>query len=156
VRNDGRGHIAVALGSGDHHVARGRLGRRLLGRSIGLHEFDAVGAALANGGGQLAVSIPTFLYAERAVGRVPWRLTALTPAAAAALGTGLAAWACVSLVDGIAGFLLGMAAAGATFAILARLLRILPREDAVWLDEAAGARLGGRLGRLSRALARQA
>jgi hypothetical protein len=77
----------------------------------------------------------------------------LAPAAIAALGTGLAAFACVSLVEGLAGLLLGIAAAGAAFAVLARSLRILPAEDAAWLEEAAGDRLGGWFGRVSRALA---
>ena len=115
--------------------------------------YHAVGAALANGGGQLAVSIPTFFYAARALERVPWRPGALTPAVGCALGTGLAAWACVSLLDGLAGLLLGIAAAGAVFALLARVLRVLPAEDAAWLEAAAGDRLGGWVGRVSRTLA---
>jgi O-antigen/teichoic acid export membrane protein len=115
--------------------------------------YHAVGAALANGGGQLAVSIPTFIYAARALERVPWRPGALTPAAVAALGTGLAAWACVSIVEGTAGLVLGIATATVVFAVLARSLRILPAEDAAWLEAAVGDRLGGRFGQVSRALA---
>jgi O-antigen/teichoic acid export membrane protein len=115
--------------------------------------YDAVGAALANGGGQLAVSVPTLLYAARTLGGVPWRPNALAPAAAAALGAGLAAWASVALVGGVAGLVVGIAAGGAAFVVLARVLRILPAEDAAWLDAAAGSRLGGWFGRVSRALA---
>jgi hypothetical protein len=50
--------------------------------------------------------------------------------------------------------LLALALATVVFALLARLLRILPADDAAWLERAAGARLGGRVGSASRALAR--
>jgi O-antigen/teichoic acid export membrane protein len=116
--------------------------------------WHAIGAALANAGGQLAVSLPVLLYASRVLGRGDARLGELVPAAFAAAGAGLAGLAAVQLVDGAIGVLLGLAAATLVFAVLARLLRILPAEDAAWLDQAAGGRLGGRVGSASRAIAR--
>jgi O-antigen/teichoic acid export membrane protein len=116
--------------------------------------WDAVGAALANAGGQLAVSLPVLVYASRAVQPVPARPADLMPAALAAGGSGLAALAAVELVDGAGGVVLGLAVATVVFALLARVLHILPADDAAWLDQAAGARLGGRVGSATRAIAR--
>ena len=116
--------------------------------------WDAVGAALANAGGQLTVSLPVLIYASRALEPVPTRIGGLVPAALAAAGAGLAALAAVELVTGAGGVLLALALATVVFALLARLLRILPADDAAWLDQAAGARLGGRVGWASRAIAR--
>jgi O-antigen/teichoic acid export membrane protein len=114
---------------------------------------DSVGAALANGGGQLAVSIPVLVYASRVLGPVKWRPSAVGRAAAASIGSGLAGWAGVSTVEGGAGVAVGAAAASVTLVALARILRILPADDAAWLDRVAGGRLGGWVGRVSRALA---
>lgn len=116
--------------------------------------WDAVGAAFANAGGQLFVSVPVLVYASRVMEPVPTRAGTLAPAALAATGAGLAALAGVQLVGGAGGVLLGLAGAALAFAVLARLLRILPADDAAWLDEAAGDRLGGRVGSASRAIAR--
>ena len=116
--------------------------------------WHAIGAALANAGGQLAVSLPVLLYASRVMGPSDVRLGELVPAAFAAAGAGLAGLAAVQFVDGAGGVLLGLAAATLAFAVLARVLRILPAEDAAWLDQAVGRHLGGRVGSASRAIAR--
>ena len=53
-------------------------------------------------------------------------------------------------VGGPAGILAGLAAEALALVVLGGLLRILPGEDAVWLDHAVGMRFGGLLGRMFR------
>jgi O-antigen/teichoic acid export membrane protein len=110
--------------------------------------LDAVGAALANGCAQLAVTIPILVYAARAVGGVSWQLGPLVRLCAASAVAGLAALGSVSLVADAAGVAAGLAAGLAAFLVAARLLRAVPEADAVWLADKAG----GRAGRLVRAL----
>jgi len=112
--------------------------------------YDATGAAVANGCAQLAAGLPIFLVAYRRVGKVRWEAAALARAAVASAGAGVAAWACVRLLGGAAGVVLGLGAEGLALLVLGSLLRILPPEDAVWLDEAVGSRFGGLLGRTLR------
>ena len=107
-------------------------------------------AAVANGCAQLAAGLPIFLVAYRRVGKVRWEAAALARAAVASAGAGVAAWACVRLLGGAAGVVLGLGAEGLALLVLGSLLRILPPEDAVWLDEAVGSRFGGLLGRTLR------
>ncbi len=114
----------------------------------------AIGAALANSAAQMTAGVPVLVYAWRTVGDVRWEPAAIVRAALAAAGGGLAAWAGVSLVGGAAGFVVGLLAGTIAFALLAAALRILPAEDARWLDETTGWLLGGLLGRLFRVWAR--
>jgi len=61
--------------------------------------------------------------------------------AAAAVCAGLAAALTVRGLGGVGGIVTGVVVWGVVFALLARLLRILPRADAAWLEDVAGARL---------------
>jgi O-antigen/teichoic acid export membrane protein len=110
----------------------------------------AVGAAIANASAQVVAGVPLFLYASRIVGGVRWEIGAIARTAVASAATGLAAWTIVSLVDGAAGVVGGIAAGIAVFLILAKTLRILSPEDAAWLEVVVGGRFGGRLGRTVR------
>jgi O-antigen/teichoic acid export membrane protein len=112
--------------------------------------YDALGAAVANDCAQLAAGLPILAYARSRVGGVFLETPVLVRAAAASTGAGGAAWGCVLLVPGAGGVVLGLAVGTLLFAALGGLLRILPVEDAVWLDEAIGSRLGGLLGRTFR------
>jgi O-antigen/teichoic acid export membrane protein len=111
---------------------------------------DAVGAAIANGCAQLAVAVPVLVYATRITGPLRWDAPVLLRAALASAGAGLAGWAGVALVDGALGLALGSALAAGALALLATALRVVPAEDAAWLEAAAGDRLGGVFGRVCR------
>ena len=112
--------------------------------------YDAKGAAVANGCAQLAAGLPIVLVVRRRVGSVPWRLATLARAALASAAAGAAAWGCVHALGGLLGILVGLAAGTAVLVVLGALLRILPADDAVWLDRAVGPRFGGLIGRTVR------
>ena len=112
--------------------------------------YDAVGAAIANVCAQLAAGLPILAYTHRRVGRISWEAGALVRTAAASGLGGAVAFAAVYFIGGPAGVVAGLAAGGAVFFALARGLRILPGEDASWLADALGAKLGGRVGRVLR------
>jgi O-antigen/teichoic acid export membrane protein len=112
--------------------------------------YDARGAAVANGCAQLAAGLPILAVARRRVGAIPWAAPALARAALASAGAGAAAWACVRLLGGAPGVIAGLAVEAVALVVLGAVLRILPAEDAVWLDEAVGARLGGLVGHVFR------
>jgi O-antigen/teichoic acid export membrane protein len=109
-------------------------------------ELDAIGAAIANVGGQVALAVPLLIASVRATGRPRLEAGALVRAAVASALAGLGAWA-ATMLDGLAGVVAGMLVFTLLFTALAWALRILPTDDAGWLDDAIGARFGGRLGR---------
>jgi O-antigen/teichoic acid export membrane protein len=113
----------------------------------------AAGAAVANGIAQVAMGVPMVVYGCRVVGAVRWDVGALARVAVAATAAGVAAAAAVDLLGGWVGLVLGGVAFVAVLAVLAVVLKVLPAEDASWLDEAAGARFGGLVGRACRLLA---
>jgi O-antigen/teichoic acid export membrane protein len=118
--------------------------------------YDAIGAALANSGGQLAAGLPVLVYAAKRIGVTRWEPGALARTLLASVGAGLAGWLAQRWLGGVAGLLVGLVAAGAAFAALAATLRILIAEDAEWLESVLGLRLGGRVGRAIRMCAHQA
>lgn len=105
--------------------------------------FDAVGAAFANVGGQLSAGLPVLAFTVYQLRPVFWSPGSLARTLVASLGGGLAAWACAAALGGIAGLVTGLSAGTVAFAAIAAALRILPADDARWLDEAVGRRLGG-------------
>jgi O-antigen/teichoic acid export membrane protein len=110
----------------------------------------AVGAAIANVAAQATAAVLVLAYSLKEVRPAAWRPLALWRAAVAAVAAGLAGWAMVLLLPDLAALVAGSAAAAAVFVVLAFALRILPPEDAVWLDEHAGSRLGGLVGTFCR------
>jgi hypothetical protein len=98
------------------------------------------------------VIIPFVVYTMRVTGRVPLHLAALARACVASAAAGAAAWAVYWTLGGALGFFCAIALGAPLLAVLAVALRVLPAEDAAWLDEAAGARLGGFVGRACRML----
>jgi O-antigen/teichoic acid export membrane protein len=100
--------------------------------------YEAVGAALANGGAQVLVAIVVLVICARLVGGNPIDITAVARGLVAAAATGLAAWAPVVLAPGVAGAVAGVVAGVAAFMLAGRLLRILPADDAAWLLGALG------------------
>lgn len=117
--------------------------------------YEAVGAALANGGAQLAAGIPVLVYTSRILGGLDWAPAFLLRGLVASAGAGLAAWGGVAAAGGAPGVGLGTLAGVAVFAILAPVVRFLPPADATWLDDVVGARLGGKVGRAVRLCAPQ-
>ncbi len=94
--------------------------------------LGARGAALANLSGQILYSAIVLVYTLRLVGRE--RLdAAIVRSAAAAAGAGAAAWAVQNWIAGVPGLIAGSVAFVAAFAVLAPLLRVVPRQDAEWL-----------------------
>lgn len=100
--------------------------------------YDAVGAAIANSIAQLVVGAPPFIYSQRLVGGVRWEFRPVAAAAGAAATGGLAAWACVYAIGGIAGVVVGAIVGALGFSLVAGGHRIFTRADAVWLEETAG------------------
>ena len=83
------------------------------------------------------------VYGWRQVGGVRLEPGALLRTAVASAAGGAAAAGVVAAVGGLAGLMLGLAAGLVVLAALARLLKILPADDAAWLGQTMGARLGG-------------
>lgn len=110
----------------------------------------AVGAAIANSAAQVIAGIPVLIYMARHLDGVQWRAQALARNVVAAGAAGLIAWGLVRLIGGAGGVLIGLAAGTLAFAALGRALRILPGDDAAWLEQAVGARAGGKVGRAVR------
>jgi hypothetical protein len=70
-------------------------------------------------------------------------------AGAASACAGLAAWGALALVGGAPGVVCGILAGSAVFAAGALALRVVPAEDAIWLERSFGGRVGGLARRLS-------
>jgi O-antigen/teichoic acid export membrane protein len=106
---------------------------------------DATGAALANTGAQITISVVVFAYTWKLIEAPPIGLSAIArPAIASALAAAVA-WGIVSELAGVPGVVLGTAAGIAVFVLVGRLLRILRDDDAQWLWAASGDRALGRL-----------
>jgi O-antigen/teichoic acid export membrane protein len=111
----------------------------------------AIGAAIANGGAQLTAVVFMLRAALAALPDVSLRLRALLPALVATVLCGFTAFAIGQTLGGAFGLVLGSALGAVVFLGSAGVLRILDEEDARWIDEALGARVGGRVGRVARA-----
>jgi O-antigen/teichoic acid export membrane protein len=110
----------------------------------------AIGAAIANSAAQMTAATLMLAATLRTLSGVSLRLRSILSAAVASLLCGLVAFAIGQNVAGLGGLLLAIACGILTFGIAATGLRIVPADDAAWLDEALGARFGGSLGRVIR------
>jgi glycosyltransferase involved in cell wall biosynthesis/O-antigen/teichoic acid export membrane protein len=108
----------------------------------------ALGAAIADVGGQFVVAIPILIYAGRLTRPLAIDLPAVARSAAASAPAGLAAWALDSSLGGLGGLAVGTLAGVAVFLGLAALLRVVPARDREWVGQMVAARLGERVGRL--------
>jgi peptidoglycan biosynthesis protein MviN/MurJ (putative lipid II flippase) len=113
----------------------------------------AIGAAIANSSAQVLAGLPVLVYMARHVGGVDLRGGPITRGVLASGAGGLVAWGLVQAVGGPAGLVAGLSAGALAFAALVRILRVLPADDALWLDAAVGERAGGRVGRAVRLFA---
>ena len=113
----------------------------------------AVGAAVANACAQSATALTTIVYGIRLTAPVRWETASLVRAGAASALAGGAAWATLQILGGAPGVLVGVLAGTAALIVCAVRLRILPRQDADWLEASFGRLAGGRLGAAARAMA---
>jgi O-antigen/teichoic acid export membrane protein len=104
---------------------------------------DAIGAAIANAGAQLAAGLPLLVYSARCVGRPRWRPFALARGATATALAGVATGVIASALGGAGGVAAGTLVGALAFAGLAVSLRILPADDAAWLQQIVGSRMRG-------------
>jgi len=116
--------------------------------------YAAVGAALANAGAQVAAGIPIIAAGRRTFGRVDWAPGAVLRTTVASAVAGLIALAVDRALGGVAGLLLGLAFGIGAFVAGAAIVKILPADDARWIDEAVGRRAHGQVGRLALLCAR--
>jgi O-antigen/teichoic acid export membrane protein len=136
----GLGKQAFPLAAG----AAGALANVLLAFLL-IPRHGAAGAALANGGAQLVAGLPLVVWSNRLVGPFRWEWAALGRAVVVGAGAAAAARAAAWGLGGVAGLCAGALVGIVSFLILAMVLRILPHDDAQWLEEALGARLGRRV-----------
>jgi O-antigen/teichoic acid export membrane protein len=115
--------------------------------------YDAIGAALANMGAQIALTATLLASIAWLAGFPHLELNSVVRAFAAALATGIAAYAGVALLPPAPGVVVGFVLGATVFLILTPLLRILSAGDAAWLDRTLGRHVGGRAGRFFRASA---
>ena len=113
----------------------------------------AVGAAIANACAQAATAATAIAYSTRLMAPVRWEARTLGRAAIAAAVAGATSWGVLASLGGALGVVAGLIAGGAVFVACARLLRILSREDAGWVESSFGALLGGRIGGAARWIA---
>jgi O-antigen/teichoic acid export membrane protein len=111
-----------------------------------VRDHGAVGAAVSNVAAQLTAAVLVLTYALWSLGDVDWRPLSLWRGVVAAAAAGLAGWAGVTLLPGAWGLVLGALLALVSFSALAVFLKILPEDDAAWLNKEAGRRLGGFVG----------
>jgi O-antigen/teichoic acid export membrane protein len=115
-----------------------------------IRAHGAIGAAVANSSAQLIGAVPIIIYANRTIGWAEWHFFAIVRSAAAAVASGGAALLVLSFLPGLPGLILGTLAGSVSFVLLAALLRILPGEDAIWLEQTIGGSVGGAVGRAVR------
>jgi peptidoglycan biosynthesis protein MviN/MurJ (putative lipid II flippase) len=111
--------------------------------------LDARGAAVANGVGQAVYALIVLVAASRLLAApVEWRLGALARNLVAAGVAGFAGWAALQWLDGFSGLAVAAAALTVAYAALTVALRVLPADDAAWLEETLGNRFVTRVTRL--------
>jgi len=106
----------------------------------------AVGAAVANATAQAATAVAALVYGARLTAPVRWETPTLMRAAVASGLAGAAAWGLVTAVGGAAGVVVGLVAGVAVLGALGAWLRIVPSEDAAWVNETFGRLARGRVG----------
>jgi glycosyltransferase involved in cell wall biosynthesis/O-antigen/teichoic acid export membrane protein len=109
----------------------------------------AIGAAVADIGGQIAVVVPILIYASRLVGPAAFDLGASARAIAVSAAAGVVAWITDSSLGGVGGLAVGAAAGLALFLVLASVVEVVPKRDQHWALEIVAGRLGATAGRLA-------
>ncbi len=107
----------------------------------------AMGAAVANTAAQATLAGLRVWLALRVVGGIDWHLSTMLRGVLAAAAAGVAGWGPIHLLGGAMGLVTGVLAGVLVFALAAGALRVLAVEDAAWVKETAGGRVGGLVGR---------
>jgi O-antigen/teichoic acid export membrane protein len=110
--------------------------------------LDARGAAIANAAGQGIYALVVLVAAQRLTGAVEWRFGVLTRNAIASGLAGALGWAVLTALDGFGGLAVAATTLAALYGALAIVLRVLPAQDAAWLEETVSGRLVSRITRL--------
>ena len=98
--------------------------------------------------------MPVLVYMARNLRVVEWRAGPLVRGVMCSGLAGLAAWGSAQALGGVVGLMAGLAAGTVAFTAIGSVVHLLSHDDAVWLDAALGARLGGGVGRAVRLFAR--
>jgi O-antigen/teichoic acid export membrane protein/glycosyltransferase involved in cell wall biosynthesis len=112
----------------------------------------AVGAAIADVGGQLIVVVPLLIYAGTLVRPAAIDGFAIVRTVIASAPAGAAAWAVDMWLGGVVGLLAGSLVALLVLLPLAVVLRVIPARDREWLRDVMSSRFGGDAGHLAEAL----
>jgi O-antigen/teichoic acid export membrane protein len=112
----------------------------------------AVGAAIANGGAQVTAAVPALAYSAKAIGSIDWQPRYILRTLGLSLVVGIATWGTARGAGGGAlGIGLGLVASVLALALTVPLLRVLPPDDAAWLQRLVGSRWRGVPARLLQA-----
>ena len=143
---------SLLIGLGSLRVA---LGCEVVGGAvtIGLNfllvpAHAAIGAAIADIGGQFVVAVPLLVYASTHVRPAAIDLSAVVRTFLASVSAGLAAWGLYAQIGALAGLLVGAVGGTVVFLPLAALLRVVPADDRDWVCVTVSSRFGERAGRL--------
>lgn len=117
-------------------------------------DHGALGAAVASVTAQVTGGIILTAISARKIGPIDWQLGVLIRAFVAAAAAGCAGWITLAFIGGLLGLVLAVINGMIAYALFGTLLRVLPKEDADWLEEIAGDHLGGMVTRAARAFAR--
>ncbi len=102
----------------------------------------AVGAAVANGCAQGVTAVATIIYGTRLVGPVRWEIGALFRAVVASALAGAVALTALELIGGALGVVSGVVVGATAFTAFASAVPVLSRDDAGWLEQGFGGRIG--------------
>jgi O-antigen/teichoic acid export membrane protein len=112
--------------------------------------YAAIGAAIANTSAQVVGSLPVAFYASRLIGGVDWRPSSFVGVTVASLAGAAGAVAVVLGLPPAPALVVGALAFITLFGVVAHWVKLLPAQDANWLDATLGERYSGRAARLIR------
>lgn len=107
----------------------------------------AVGAGIANAGGQGTSALMNVALARRGIGRVTIGAIVTTKVALASAATGVAAWSVTRLVAGVGGITAAIIGGVVVHLAVTWILRSVPKDDVAWLLEVGGRQMPPRLKR---------
>jgi hypothetical protein len=102
------------------------------------------------------MAIPTLFYLRSVFGTFDWAPVSVLRTTVASAVAGSAAFGVVQVLSGALGVLAGLAVGVAVFVASAGIIKILPPDDARWVDRTLGGLFGGRLSVLVRLFAQRA
>ncbi|HTA98483.1 MAG TPA: glycosyltransferase [Solirubrobacteraceae bacterium] len=110
----------------------------------------AIGAAIADIGGQLVVAVPLLVYAGTHVRPMAIDLPAVGRTVLASAPAGLAAFGLYEQFGGLVGLLVGAVGGTIVFVPLVTLFRVIPSDDRDWVCATVSSRFGERAGHFAK------